>query len=412
MVDRIAATARITAALLIAVALLFSLVMAWNTSGWPVSLAEAMVFAATGITVLRGSVMAKVQFPWTAAGLFVACLWIAGQLCFGRSVYRFGTFQSLLTFLSIACAYWSILQLLESDTALRAARIFLMVIGSATAALSILYLLTSNGRVYWVIETLDSWRPMGPFLNANHNAVFMELLLPLAVWKALNSLRKAYLYAAAAALMYSSAIVGASRAGLILATIEILILLLHSLARQRVRPKTIAAGALLIATLLCGAAISDWGIVLRRFQTSDMFQQRRELLHSTLEMIRENPVAGSGLGTWAIVYPKFAIFEPGLAVYHAHNEWAEWMAEGGVAFVALLWAVVIHAVLLIRKYPWGLGIAAGAVHAFVDFPFHVYPDFLCFFLIAALMEAVPPKATHQPVSARMPGLRDERVLAK
>jgi hypothetical protein len=401
MVNRLASAARITTLLLIAAALLFSLAMAWNISGWPVSLAEAMIFAAAGITAIRASAVAKVRFPGTAVTLFAACLWVAGQLCLGGSVYRFGTFQSLLIFLSIACAYWSILQLLESNTALHAAQIFLVVLGSATAALSILYLLTSNGRVYWVIDTLDSWRPMGPFLNANHNAVFMELLLPLALWNALNGLRRGYLYAAAAALMYSSVIAGASRAGFIIASIEILILLFHSLARKNLRQGAVAAGAVLLAILIAGAALSDWSTVLRRFHANDVFQQRRELLHSTLEMIRDHPMAGSGLGTWAIVYPKFAIFEPGLAVYHAHNEWAEWMAEGGVIFVVLLWSVVVRAVLLIRKYPWGLGIAAGAIHAFVDFPFHVYPDLLCFFLIAALMEAVTLKATHQLVSGRI-----------
>src|ERR1700730_5216975 len=344
MAHRVALTSRITALLLLGAALLFSLAMAWSTSGWPVSLAEAAGFAATRITVLRAIMLGRVHFPWASAGLFIACIWIAGQLYFGRSVYPFGTFQSLLVFLSIGGAFWNVLQLLEGEIALRLARIFLVAIGSATAALSIVYLLTSNGRVYWVIDTLDSWRPMGPFLNANHSAVFMELLLPLAVWKALNSLRKGYLYAAASAFMYSSVIVAASRAGIVLATLEIVILLLHSLVGRSLRRRTIVAGIVLTATLIFGAVLSDWGTVLRRFQARDMFQQRRELLRSTVEMIRNHPVAGSGLRTWAIVYPRFAIFEPGLAVYHAHNEWAEWMAEGGVPFVVLIWTVVLRGV--------------------------------------------------------------------
>jgi hypothetical protein len=215
----------------------------------------------------------------------------------------------------------------------------------------------------------------------------MELLLPLAVWKALNSRRAGYLYAAAAALMYSSVIAAASRAGIILATLELVILLLQSLLRRSLGRRTVAAAIVLTATLIFGAVLSDWGTVLGRFQARDMFQQRRELVHSTVAMIREHPIVGSGLGTWAIVYPRFAIFEPGLAVYHAHNEWAEWMAEGGATFVALIWAVVIRGLVLVPKFPWGLGIAAGSVHAFVDFPFHVYPVLLCFFLIIALMEA-------------------------
>ena len=221
MAHRLDASARVTladalrlgAAVLLFAALLFSLGMAWNNSGWPVSLAEATLFAATGITATRALLTGRIYFPWTASVLVAACIWIAGQLVFGRTVYRFATFQSLLIFLSIAGAFWSVTQLFESERGWRAIRILLVIVGSATAAFSIVYLLTSNGRVYWVIETLDSWRPMGPFLNANHNAVLMELLLPLAVWEAFGSVRQGYLYGSAAAVMYSSVIFAASRAG-------------------------------------------------------------------------------------------------------------------------------------------------------------------------------------------------------
>ena len=98
---------RLSAALLLCAALLSSLGMAWNTGGWPVSIAEAMIFAVTGITALRAIFAGRAHFPWTASLLFAACVWIAEQLCIGRSVYRFGTFQSLLIFLSIAGAFWN-----------------------------------------------------------------------------------------------------------------------------------------------------------------------------------------------------------------------------------------------------------------------------------------------------------------
>ncbi len=389
----------LSASLLLFAALLFSLGMAWNTGGWPVALAEAMIFALTGITAAHALFARGIHFPWTATVLFAACIWIAAQLYAGRSVYRFGTLQSLLIFLSVAGAFWSIPQLFESDRAVRVIRKLLVAIGSATAAFSILYLLTSNGRVYWVIDTLDSWRPMGPFLNANHNAVFMELLLPLALWEAFHDARLGYLYGAAAVLMYSSVIFAASRAGIILATLEIGALVLCWLVQTRFSRRTTLVGCALLASLAGGAFLSDWHTLLRRFETKDIFQQRRELLESTALMIREHPLMGSGLGTWAIAYPRFAVFEPGLAVYHAHDDWAEWTAEGGVPFVALLGAVVLRSILLTRRFAWGIGVASAAAHAFVDFPFHVYADLLCFFLIAALMEA---SATNQQLVYQSP----------
>ena len=386
MAERIGAVTRVIAAVLFLAALLFSLGMAWN-GGWPVSAAEAAIFAATGITAMRALFIRRALFPWTATLPFAACLWIAAQLGFGLSVYPFATFQSLLIFVSTASAFWSAIQLLESERAWHAIRILLVAVGAATAVVSIAYLLTSNGRVYWVIDTLDSWRPMGPFLNANHNAVFMELLLPIALWEAFHNSRTRYIYGAAGVLMYGSVIFSASRAGIILATFEIAAVVIHAVVQARFSRSAIVAVSVLLASLAGGAFFSDWQGALHRFQTAGIFEQRRELLESTIPMIREHPVTGSGLGTWALVYPRFAVFEPGLAVYHAHDDWAEWTAEGGVPFVALLASVVLRSILLIRRFPWGAGVAAAAAHGLVDFAFHIYAVLLCFFLIAALMEA-------------------------
>jgi O-antigen ligase len=56
-------------------------------------------------------------------------------------------------------------------------------------------------------------------------------------------------------------------------------------------------------------------------------------------------------------------------VEHAHNDWLEWAAEGGLPY-ALAWLVV--AVSVVRpavRSMWGLGVLAVFLHAFVDYPF-------------------------------------------
>jgi hypothetical protein len=99
---------------------------------------------------------------------------------------------------------------------------------------------------------------------------------------------------------------------------------------------------------------------------------------------------GFGLGTWPIVYPRFAVVDLTAASPHAHNDWMEWASDGGVPFLLLMWIPVVHATKQALSRPWGIGIIAVSLHAFVDFPFHVYSILLLFFLMLTALEVTPP----------------------
>lgn len=52
----------------------------------------------------------------------------------------------------------------------------------------------------------------------------------------------------------------------------------------------------------------------------------------------------------------------------AHNDWAQWTAEGGLPFGLALAAVAIGAALLAWRNIWGIGIAFVFLHGFIDYP--------------------------------------------
>ena len=111
------------------------------------------------------------------------------------------------------------------------------------------------------------------------------------------------------------------------------------------------------------------GTLLGRFAETDPLRYRREMAASSVHIIRDHPWQGSGLGTYASVYPAYATFDLGATVEHAHNYWLEWAAEGGIPF-ALVWLVL--ALALCRpaaRSIWGIGILAVFLHALVDYPF-------------------------------------------
>ena len=86
-------------------------------------------------------------------------------------------------------------------------------------------------------------------------------------------------------------------------------------------------------------------------------------------MFRASPWHGFGLGTWPSVYPQFALFDAGAFVNHAHNEWAQWAAEGGLVALGLMLAVLAWCSKPALRSVWGLGLLAVFLHSLVDYPF-------------------------------------------
>jgi O-antigen ligase len=133
-------------------------------------------------------------------------------------------------------------------------------------------------------------------------------------------------------------------------------------------------------------AVAGWQTIWDRLQEPNPYGVRADLNRSSLEMVREKPLAGFGLGTWSSVYPKYALYDDGTFVNQAHNDWAQWAVEGGLPlFLAMLAVVTILAPNAARSL-WGLGLLAVFLHAAVDYPFEQRPALAAylFALIGAL----------------------------
>ena len=127
------------------------------------------------------------------------------------------------------------------------------------------------------------------------------------------------------------------------------------------------------------AWIVGWDYLLSRLEQSNPYALRANLLRSSIEMIGERPWRGFGLGTWAEVYPGFALYDAGRYVNQAHNDWAQWTAEGGILFGCIILAVFIWVTPQVLASVWGLGLWVMAVHAFFDYPMHQRPALAAFF---------------------------------
>jgi tetratricopeptide (TPR) repeat protein len=298
-----------------------------------------------------------------------AVLWGLLQLLMGWTVYRLQTWETVLAWGSYLAVFWLALEGFGTGELRSWFRRTLIVFGLVLTVVSVVQHFTAPGRVFWLFPF--EYSNVGPFRNRNNFATFVQLVLPLALYEALRDRRKALSHALIAAAMYASVIGVASRAGSILVTLEVLAMAFFALS-PRFRAAGTARRALSWTGLLAlaFAAVVGWDVLWNRFQAPDQFGGRRELIQASLPMAGERPWTGSGLGTWATVYPEYAVTDFGLDMFvnYAHSDWAEWAAEGGLPFLALLLAVALWSVRLAIRFPWGLGVVSVFCHSVVDFP--------------------------------------------
>jgi O-antigen ligase len=335
--------------------------IAWTPqrAGW--YLFEALVF---GLFILWtvAWLLEKVQahWSWLCIPLVAVVGWGVLQDHMSWSAYAFATRVDTVRWGTFLCIFFLAIQLFGEDWSARAFRTSFSIYAFALAVVSVLQYFLGNGKIYWLFEPTEP-ACLGPFLNRDHYASFIALAIPVVAVEMLRHPRRRWFFILNLAVLYSSVIAGASRAGFVLVTLEVLVLfmLLRFSARKR-----LTVAALMVAF----GFVVGWGTLYDRLGIPDPYSGRREVAISTVQMIKANPWTGFGLGTWDKVYPAYASRDFGVFINAAHNDWLQWAAEGGLPVLAFLSMIFGASVLLVRKVPWALGVPVVFLHSFIDFP--------------------------------------------
>src|SRR5580704_289945 len=112
---------------------------------------------------------------WPVAAFW---LWTAVQYGAGFTEVRFLTKIELLKFSALALLFFLALQAFETLENWNVFAWFLLALGFSVSVLGILQHFTFNGKLYWFRELRYGGIPFGPYVNRNHFAGLMELLIP------------------------------------------------------------------------------------------------------------------------------------------------------------------------------------------------------------------------------------------
>jgi len=357
--------------LCLALAFAFAILTLWIPAQWPVAAFQLTIFALASASVASW-IRNPPRFSYPFVPLSLACLLGLAQLLASRTSNAFETQRAVVNWLTLLAVFAIGYTLFQQSSARNWFRLSMMWFACGVALLAILQSFTAGGRIFWLFpsEFSGSHNVMGPILYRNHFAAFVEIVLPIAVYEAVSRRSDSLRYSAAAAILYTSVIVSASRAGAAIATIEIAVVAWLAWRASRLTSRPVAPALMKLAAVLAlFTVIAGWSALSSRMYEPDLFTMRREFALSSLQMISSQPLTGVGLGNWPVVYPHYAVIDFGVFANRAHSDWLEWTAEGGVPLGIAMLTLLVWAVRPAIRTIWGLGVIAVFVHAAVDYPF-------------------------------------------
>jgi putative inorganic carbon (HCO3(-)) transporter len=240
-------------------------------------------------------------------------------------------------------------------------------LGLALAAIGIAQHATAPRRLYWMFPTRSA-TPFGPFMNHSDFATWLVMALPLTVGYLIARLHSRRRHDGAAVgladafdntsmwlttavgLMSAALVVGLSRSGLIAAVAGLGALWVLSSARMAGRARGWLLAGFVVTAAVAAAYANTNAITARVSETINLgLGGRQAIWRETWPMIKDFWLTGVGPGAYEramIVYqqsPRVVYFN------HAHNEYIQLAAEGGVLLAVPVLMIAIAGAWHIRQ---------------------------------------------------------------
>jgi O-antigen ligase len=338
------------------------------------------------------------------------------QIVLRTTAYRHDTISGALLY----CAY-AMLCFLAAQTLLRSSQarkiaVIVALYGIAIAAFGLLQGISPNGKLYWLRRPAMGGAIYGPYVNHNHYAGLMELLMPVPLVLSLSRLageRERMAAGIAAAIMAVTVFLSGSRGGMIAISIELVafaFLSLHqgvTLFRHKYG-KWVAFGIAAFAVVLVlwvggNELTSRVSSIATETHTELSGGMRLSIDRDAFRMFRNKPVLGWGLGTFPTVYPRFRSFYTNFFVNQAHNDYLQLLSETGLlGFGMMAWFLVVlyrHALRKMRNWMSDvsgavtlaciLGVTGILVHSLLDFNLQVPANAALYYVLCTIAAAPP-----------------------
>ena len=345
---------------------------------------------------------------------------------FTISMERYQTVSHLLLLVTYLTAFFLTLFLCRDRNAKKRLIFALVSLGAFEALYGLIQYLTGWQQIFAYVKKYYLEEATGTYINRNHFAGFLEMILPFVIVLALRwtyllskntsgragtfrklvsrtELVSVVFWLFLAIVILAALVLSRSRMGIISALVS-LVAILALAGTSTVGPRARAAVAAVSFIGVLGLVVwigSD--PVMSRFETLGQEynlsgQSRVSIWHDTLGLIRQHPFLGTGLGSFFVAYTSVQTAFLNLLVEHAHCDYLEVATELGLpgailVFGSIFWVLAQSARRygkLEERFDKAVSLACigsiGAilVHSLADFNLYIPANALLFTMILAM----------------------------
>ena len=401
--------------LLIFAVLAFGAVEEWSTFAFEAG-AAILFLVWAGKQVVSSQVKLSKNPLYLPALLFF--LLLLAQVGLRTSAYGYITKYEVLQYVSYGIVLLMAAECVREEDARQKFAMVLIVFGVLYAFFALAQELTSNGKFFWVYTPRFNGSIYGSYVNHDHYAGLMEMLVPFPLVASMGHLLrggKRALVAFSAVLMASTIVLSGSRGGMLSLVLEIVVFAALTLVQRRNPRVALGVAAVCVLVLVFLVFLGKVQVLGRLGNLGP--DMRLKITKDCLRMFSHRPVLGWGLGTFPTVYPGYRSFYTNLFVNEAHNDYAQLLVETGLlGFGLMLW-------FLIRLFQYGLptsrrwefkwdgavslaallGCTALLFHSFVDFNLQIPANAALFYVLCGLAASRPLARLSKPSRSRFSG---------
>jgi|GEM_PF-652025 len=225
-------------------------------------------------------------------------------------------------------------------------RIMLTIVltGFAISFFGIIQNFTWNGMIYWFKPMPEYASPFGPFVNRNHFAGFIELVLPIAVLFTFieERLEKRVIFGFMAVVMLLSLFLCLSRGGILSFLLALLLITPVIFLRGSVGKKVFYVFlAVIFAAIFMFFLVKE--PIIGRFTTgSEGFLERINIYKAIFKIFKDFPLFGVGAGSFSSIFNMYGVSSRDVIIINAESDWAQFLIELGLlGFIFLITAMLV-----------------------------------------------------------------------
>ena len=322
-----------------------------------------------------------------------------------NSRYIYGSIMEFIRLMTLAAVFFIVVNFVDTREKIKRIINIMLATGTGIALFGILQYLGVIDNSWWGNARFLS----GTYVNHNHFAGLMELVIPLSIGMVLSErgIGKKSVYIYSFLVLSTAFLLSMSRGGWFSLSIAMFFMAVVVFKKGRARFTLFIAGLLLIVLGAVALNIVDPGLLWRRISSYREldFAGRLGIWKGTLGIIRHNWFLGTGPGSFIYNFPRYRPAGLNMFVNSAHNDYLQVASEIGIFGLGVMVYIIIN---IIRKglrthrlaaspfKSWlslslTVGVLSMALHGLGDFNFYIPANAILFMVFSGLIFNISSK---------------------